>query len=370
MSGKKKTSSKAGNADESPVTLPAQKDDLSGAIEDGTETTPESGSASVRPAGRGKSGAIAWLAMLVSIVAAVAVVMLWLTGKREAAGDATQNAAEVAELRSSLGATQNALTSLERRIETQGEDGVEIAAQIESLGEQLNNRLRQLEALPGRLSSVEASMASIQGISTSARDAWLLAETEYYMQIANAQLQLANNPELAMLALTHADDRIRQLADPRLTNIRQALSDELQALEVLDEPDIAGITLTLASLAGAVDSLPLRQEAVVGEERSDDIDPTLTGMDRALASLKNAVGGVVSVRRADEAMQPLIAPEAQYFLRANLALQFQAARLALLRAEGACISPEPGRCRGLADQVLRSLQHRCAECAENNRSHS
>lgn len=56
-------------------------------------------------------------------------------------------------------------------------------------------------------------------------------------------------------------------------------------------------------------------------------------MDRAMASLKNAVGGVVSVRRADEAMQPLIAPEAQYFLRANLALQLQAARLALLRGE-------------------------------------
>jgi uroporphyrin-3 C-methyltransferase len=32
-------------------------------------------------------------------------------------------------------------------------------------------------------------------------------------------------------------------------------------------------------------------------------------------------------------MQPLIAPEAQYFLRANLALQLQAARLALLRGE-------------------------------------
>jgi uroporphyrin-3 C-methyltransferase len=45
------------------------------------------------------------------------------------------------------------------------------------------------------------------------------------------------------------------------------------------------------------------------------------------------VSGVVSVRRSDEAVRPLIAPEAQYFLRANLALQLQAARIALLRGQ-------------------------------------
>ena len=46
--------------------------------------------------------------------------------------------------------------------------------------------------------------------------------------------------------------------------------------------------------------------------------------------------------RADEAMRPLIAPEAQYFLRANLALQLQAARLALLRGEETDLQAKPG----------------------------
>ena len=45
--------------------------------------------------------------------------------------------------------------------------------------------------------------------------------------------------------------------------------------------------------------------------------------------------GVISVRRVDEDVRPLIAPEAAYFLRTNLALQLQAARLALLRNEQA-----------------------------------
>lgn len=329
MSSKKKTSKKADNVDETNVDeieSPAtDSDDLA------EDVLPTSAAKEAVVKRRG-SGAVAWLALLVSVVAIAAIAFDFLRD-RNAAGVAAESGAEMNTLVASMGATQDALASLQQSVTTLDQVALDRNAQIEALRQQLNDRLRQVESMPGRLSSVESSMASIQGISTGARDAWLLAEAEYYMQIANAQLQLANNPELAKLALTHADDRILQLGDPRLTNVRQALSDELRALEVIARPDTAGITLTLASLASVVDSLPLRQGVVVRERQETSIDSELSGVDRAMESLKNAVGGVVSVRRADEAMQPLIAPEAQYFLRANLALQLQAARLALLRGE-------------------------------------
>ena len=177
-------------------------------------------------------------------------------------------------------------------------------------------------------------MASLQGVSSGARDTWLLAEAEYYMQIANAQLQLAGNPHLAALALGMADERIVQLADPALTGVRRALSDELAALEVMDKPDIEGVTLMLASLARVVDSLPLRQLAQA-ESGDDDVDADLSGVDRAWASVKGAVSGLVRVTGPDENAVPLMTPEATYFLRTNLTLQLQAARLALLRGEQA-----------------------------------
>ena len=107
-----------------------------------------------------------------------------------------------------------------------------------------------------------------------------------------------------------------------------------RSLEVMEKPDTAGITLTLSSLAMVVDSLPLQQEVVADADAAGDgIDPELTGMDRAWASVRNALDQVVSVRDADEVERPLNSPEAQYFLRANLSLQLQAARLALLRGE-------------------------------------
>ena len=206
-------------------------------------------------------------------------------------------------------------------------------SEIAAIERRFGDRLGQIESLPGRMSAIEGTVSSLQGISTGAKNAWLLAEAEYYMQIANAQLQLAGNPQLASLALGLADERLLQLANPALTDVRRALANELRALGAMNEPDTEGVTLTLASLAAIVDSLPLRHDIALPGDEKAVVDPELTGTERAFASLRSAFEGIVSVRRADEALKPLIAPEAQYFLRANLALQLQAARLAMLRGE-------------------------------------
>ncbi len=308
------------------------------------QTTPDSEDAAFEDIGeiperatrRRGGGFVSLLALLLAAAALAAVGLdYWRDLNADAATD-VQSEARLRELTASIGATQEMLLSLEESVTSLADLSTERDAAIRQINRQLDDRLAQIESLPGRLAAVEATLSSLQGISTGARDAWLLAEAEYYMQIANAQLQLANNPELAMLALTHADERILQLADPRLTNVRQALSDELRALEVMEKPDTAGITLTLASLASVVESLPLRQEAAAETAVADPgVDPELTGMDRAWASVRNAIDGVVKVRDAADVSPALVAPEAQYFLRANLSLQLQAARIALLRGEDA-----------------------------------
>jgi uroporphyrin-3 C-methyltransferase len=283
---------------------------------------------------RRATGFVGWLAFFLASGALAGTAYLlfdnWRAGTAGQESDAT-----VASLRDTVEATRDSLASLEQRLDSLASRDLASTSELQSLERRLNETSQNFEPLPGRISILEGSIASLQGISTGARDAWLLAEAEYYMQIANAQLQLAGNPHLAALALRFADERLLQLADPALTEVRRALSDELRAIDIMEKPDIEGVTLTLASLAGVVDSLPLRQEVDVLEAESDEVDQELSGLDRAFASLKRAVGDVVSVRRTDEAAAPLTAPDAVYFLRANLALQLQAARLALLRNERA-----------------------------------
>jgi uncharacterized protein HemX len=210
-----------------------------------------------------------------------------------------------------------------------------LESRIDELQRELESRADILESLPGRMTNLENSVAALQGASAGARDTWLLAEAEYYMQLANAQLQLGNNPRLAMLALGMADERVVQLADPGLTGVRRALAGELAALEAMEKPDLEGTTLTLASLARVVDTLPLRTPGSEAGESGGAADGEQGAAARAWDSVKDAMSGLVKVTPPDEETRALLTPDAAHLIRSNVALQLQAARLALLRGEQA-----------------------------------
>lgn len=277
---------------------------------------------------------VAWLALALAAIALAWVGYQDLTGSGDD-GASSMQAVQTDQLRESLHEIRQATDANDTKIAELTANTDTRDQRIQTIEDQLAERLQRLELLDARLGALDGSMAELKGLSSGLRDSWLLAEAEYYMQIANAQLQLADNPRLATLALQLADEKVAQLANPALTGIRRALADELRALDAIESPDIEGIALTLSSLAGVVNSMPLNQEVETPDTAPVEVAPELTGMDRMFASLRRTASEIVSIRRTDESVRPLIAPEAQYFLRTNLALQFQTARIALLRGEQA-----------------------------------
>ncbi|MEX2126573.1 MAG: uroporphyrinogen-III C-methyltransferase [Woeseia sp.] len=273
-----------------------------------------------------------WLALLLALLAVAGVAYLaWRS--QDSGRDAAGNEAAIASLSDNLAEAVSSLRNLETALAGLGETDRQRSEDIASLERELSESLQQTEILATRLGNLEDAISSLQGVSAGVRDTWILAEAEYYMQIANAQLQLAGNPQIAALALNFADERIRQLANPALGTVRRALTEELQALESMEKADLEGATLALASLADRVESLPLNENVDPARDDVASPDPELRGFARAVASMKEAFSGIVSVRRTDEALAPLLSPDAAWFLRANLALKLQAARLALLKGE-------------------------------------
>jgi len=279
-----------------------------------------------------KGNGVAWLALLVSAVALAAVAFIKVENWLAVDDDSSEldNGVRIEGLDRRIDESNAALATLESRL---GQiTHPDYSADIDGLRRDVEDQLRLLSSLPSRMTTIEDSVASLAGISAGARQTFLLAEAEYYLQIANAQLQLANNPHLASLALGMADERVTQLSDPALTAVRRAISDELTALEVMKKPDLEGATLTLASLARVVESLPLAGIATSDDAVVED-GTEQSGVDRAWDSVKDAMSGLVKVTPPDEAKLALVSPDAEYFLRNNLALQLQSARLALLRGE-------------------------------------
>ncbi len=276
----------------------------------------------------------------VVVVGLVAAGGWYVWNQLESSSEAGERADAVARLSSELGSSRETITALKGNLDEQQEalrQERERVTALENRISELANSIEQptdiLGSLPSRVATLERGLSSLQGISEGTRDNWLLAEAEYFLQIANAQVELAKNPTLAIAALEQADERVAELSNPAYTPVRAAIADEIAALSLMTDVDMAGMILTLSSLSRIVDSLPVRRDEE--EEDTDDapIDPEASGFSRAWEAVKDTASKAVTVTRPGEERSPLLTPESESLLRANLSLQLQAARLALLKGE-------------------------------------
>jgi len=191
-----------------------------------------------------------------------------------------------------------------------------------------------LEGLPERLSQLETTVEKVPGISQKARAAWLRSEAEYFLRVANAQLNLAGNVSVSLRALELADEQLRDLADPALTPVREAIADERAALKAVPQPDAEGIVLTLGSLARSLEQLELANVAP-GSYRGEDIDEAEeSGWQRAWRVIVDALKSIISVKREDQQITPLLTAAEESMLIRILDVDLQIARLAVIRNEG------------------------------------
>jgi uroporphyrin-3 C-methyltransferase len=234
---------------------------------------------------------------------------------------------EVALSRVDLADLSTRLKRLEAEDSRRGRD-------LDSAIADLQTHSRSLEELSVRSGRIERSVADLPGVADEARTAWLVAEAEYYLRVANTQINLASNVEIAMRALNLADEKLRDLADPRMTAVREKISDELAELRAIPRPDRPGVTLTLQSLARNFSTMPLRSTRPK-QFRREEPEPANgeAGVDRAVQSVKDAFSSIVSVRQTDLEAAPELSADDQALLIRTMDLEVQVAKLAFLRGE-------------------------------------
>ena len=199
---------------------------------------------------------------------------------------------------------------------------------------------RRVDALESQWQQNRATLEALRPMAREGREAWLQAEALWLLRMAERNLALGGEPALSMAAMRAADEQLRELADPDLLVVREALAEDMARLEAMAWPDIDGMVLRLASLARQTSEWPLRRpehpEARIGLPEQAP-EPALTeegpAWQRLLGNLTEVARGLVVVRRHDEPLAPLLPPEQAYFKRLNAALQLDALRLTLLRQD-------------------------------------
>ena len=274
------------------------------------------------------SGPAAWAgtaALLLALLAAVGVGYLWLESRSQ-----IETSKNVIGLRTELANRASELAELRGSIEEMETANAQLTQQLDSLTRQFD---RQLEDIPLRISRIERTLDEIPGVDNQARSAWLLAEAEYFLRIANAQLNLAGNVDVSLRALALADQKLRDLADPGLTRVRSLLADEQTALRAVPRPDSEGIVLALGSLARSLDSLPLNRDAPGRFGQPAEFDGTESGLQRAWRKITEAFFNIISVKREDNSVTPLMSAAEESMLIRSLDIELQIGRLALIRNE-------------------------------------
>ena len=178
---------------------------------------------------------------------------------------------------------------------------------------------------------------------------WAMAEVEYLLRLASDRVQLQRDVKTALVALNNADQRLLEISDPGLSKVRQQIADEIDQLKRVPVIDREGFAASLSALLARLDRLPLDRQvyqAVAAEQAGNDasekaIQDQPVKLDwkswqdwqKIPAMIGEALRKLVTIREHDQPVQPMMQPGSEIFLRQNLRLQIEAARLALLRED-------------------------------------
>lgn len=300
--------------------------------------TPSESTAAAAPAPRG-GRALAAFALIVALAAAAASgYVAWMT--RMAAGQADSAKAdlsgELGALEAKSAALEDSLVALEREWRTE-------SGQIDQLSG-MEGRLQ------GRITALETRTAALARTESVPPDAdWRLEEIEFLLRLANRQVGLARDPVGAEAALQNADMLLADLADPAMQPVRRQLADDILSLRSLEQPDVEGLALRLGSLARRVESLPLASQPVEFEDASSPAAAD-SGWERLKAKFREFFASIFQVRKAAGSSAPLLSPEEAFFLKRNLELELQAARVALLMANEPVYRASVGSARRWAEE--------------------
>jgi uroporphyrin-3 C-methyltransferase len=237
---------------------------------------------------------------------------------------------DLGDVRAALGSAGSALSDAQSSMARLDGEIAGMRERIDELATAQAGAAQEIETLRNQTMETVEAMQRLATGDAFTSNRWIRAEAEHLLQSANIALDLNHDAATALAALEAADERLAELNDPALTRTRALLAEEIAALRALPKPDLAGIALTLGSLAARVELLPLPQA-----ETAETPAPAGSAWQRAVARVGAALSGLVSIERTDGGGAPVLPPEERFFLYRNLELELESARLAALRGDAA-----------------------------------
>lgn len=188
---------------------------------------------------------------------------------------------------------------------------------------------------------------------------WILAEVEYLVRLASQRLILDRDIIGARNLLQAADNILNKSEVLTAFEVRQAIANDLMKLENLELVDREGIYARITAVYNLIDQLQQKRLAYVETESptEETIQSESSWSDQAAGLFHRMLQNVVKLvdfRRHDVPVKPMLPPEEEYYLKQNLKLKLELARIALLNGNQAIYNQSITEAR---DWVVEHFEH-------------
>ena len=233
------------------------------------------------------------------------------------------------------------VTAMQQQLARQsGEAGAQsvearsVAKQAQELARETAARVAVYEA---RLNEVTVQRSQLEELMQSlsrTRDENLVVDIESAIRLAQQQAQLTGSVAPLLAALRSADLRVSRAAQPRLSNLREAMARDIDRIQSSAVSDTTHILVRLDELVRLADDLVLANAVMAVSAPAAVLPPifdnTPVWWQRAGQVVLEQARGLMRVSRIAHPEAALLSPEQSFFLRENLKLKLLNARLGLL----------------------------------------
>lgn len=270
---------------------------------------------------------------------------------------------------------QQRVKTLEQELVRRQQDSQGLSSEARALARQAAESAQSVESkialLEGKVAETALQRTQleelIQQLSRS-RDDNVLADVDATLRVGMQQAAITGSAEPLAAALRQAEERLARLNQPRLERVRRAIARDLERVQATALTDIAALSQKLDEMIRGIDDLPLlaqvehrlqhepapaaaasgtaarvqaRAAAAAAAKASAAASADASPIERAwlrggelwnlaIARIWSEARSLVRVTQINNPDAALIAPEQEWFLRANLKLRLLDARLALL----------------------------------------
>lgn len=312
--------------DSTTPSAPVEKEDVSTEKETNTKTP---------PAKQGSRSGVALGAIAIALVIALGGGMYYHGHQQAASQKATiqELQAQIDALKSGQSKEDGRLVYIQNELTQQLKSAEQkITTQANQLNTQLNAQSSSLQELQNKVTSIASSDAKV----------WHLSEADFLVKMAARKLWIEQDTTTAVNMLKSADKSLAEMNDPSLSEVRQAIIQDINAIASVGQIDFDGIALTLNELSDQVmnlpsastdwDNTPLEKSST---EVSDDIKDWRQNLKR---SWNNFMSEFITIRARNvpdnELTNPLLTPDQDTYLRENLRLKLLIAARAVSRHQG------------------------------------